>query len=208
MNHASNGGLFMPAEIEKFMCGKSGRSACDSPRRYGESGVWLYLGKTQVNYRGWPDHRIAVKYQPSFQEIGNPGGGNHISCLRQIAKGGRAMSLAQRVSEIPDAYDHSNLSTMQLLAETGYLDRPQALTVSDVKAALEDDPDLAEMWLQRGRDQRLAGGWFIEHVNDQYRIQNYSTGQYLVEWDRLQACAEFIVRYVDFIRETIDERER
>jgi hypothetical protein len=118
------------------------------------------------------------------------------------------MSLAQRVSEIPDAYDHSNLSTVQLLAETGYLDRPQALTVSDVKAALEGDPDLTELWLERGRDQRLAGGWSIEHDNGHYRVQNYSTGQYLVEQDKLQACAEFIVRYVGFIREAVDQHVR
>jgi hypothetical protein len=115
------------------------------------------------------------------------------------------MSLAQRVSEIPDAYDHGNLSTMQLLAETGYLDRPQALTVSDVKRALEEDPELTELWLERGKDQRLAGGWSIEHDNGGYRVQNYSTGQYLVERDRLQACAEFIIRYVGFIRETVDQ---
>jgi hypothetical protein len=113
------------------------------------------------------------------------------------------MSLAQRVSEIPDAYDHGDLSTVRLLAETGYLDRPQALTVGDVKAALEEDPNLSELWLERGRDQRLAGGWCIEHNRDHYRVQNYSTGKYLVERDRHQACAEFIVRYVGLIRDTV-----
>jgi|SRR6516225_9716761 hypothetical protein len=118
------------------------------------------------------------------------------------------MSLAQRVSEIPDAYDHSNLSTAQLLAETGYLDRPQALTVGDVKTALEEDPCLSELWLERGRDQRLAGGWCIEHELDHYRVQNYSTGKYLVERDKHQACAEFIVRYVGFIRETVNQHVR
>ena len=117
------------------------------------------------------------------------------------------MSLAQRVSEIPDAYEHSNLSTAQLLAETGYLDRPQSLTVTDVEVALGEDPNLAEMWLERGRDQRLAGGWGIEQEHDHYRVQSYSSGRYLVERDRLHACAEFIVRYVGFIRESLNQRE-
>ena len=118
------------------------------------------------------------------------------------------MSLAQRVSEIPDAYEHSNLSTSQLLAETGYLDRPQALTVSDVEVALQEDPKLAELWLERGRDQRLAGGWGIEHEHGRYRVQSYSSGQCLVERDRLHACAEFIVRYVGFIHQVLRRHSR
>jgi hypothetical protein len=71
------------------------------------------------------------------------------------------MSLAQRVSEVPDANEHGNLSTARLLADAGYLETPQSLTVGDVEAALEEDPNLAELWLERGRDQRLAGGWGI-----------------------------------------------
>jgi hypothetical protein len=113
------------------------------------------------------------------------------------------MSLAQRVSEVPDAYEHSNLSTVRLLADAGYLDKPQSLTVGDVEEALEEDPNLAELWLERGRDQRLAGGWGIEHDRGRYRVQNFSSGQYLVEQDRLHACAEFIVRYVGFIYEVV-----
>jgi hypothetical protein len=113
------------------------------------------------------------------------------------------MSLAQRVSEVPDAYEHGNLSTARLLADAGYLETPQSLTVGDVEAALEEDPNLAELWLERGRDQRLAGGWGIEQTLDHYRVQNYSSGQYLVEQDRLHACAEFIVRYVGFIHAVV-----
>jgi hypothetical protein len=118
------------------------------------------------------------------------------------------MSLAQRVSEIPDAYEHGNLSTSQLLAQTGYLERPQQLTVTEVQVALEDDPKLAELWLERGRDQRLAGGWGIELEDDHYRVQSYSSGQYLLERNRLHACAEFIVRYVGFIRDSVKRRDR
>lgn len=118
------------------------------------------------------------------------------------------MSLAQRVSEVPDAYEHGNLSTIQLLTEAGYLEKPHSLTVGDVEDALEDDPNLAEMWLERGRDQRLAGGWGIEHDRDHYRVQNYSSGQCLVERDRLHACAEFIVRYVGFIHDVVTRHPR
>lgn len=118
------------------------------------------------------------------------------------------MSLARRVSEIADAYEHSNLSTARLLAETGYMDGPHQLTVPEVEAALEDEPKLAELWLERGMDQRVAGGWGIEHDRDHYRVQNYSNGQYFEERDRVHACAEFIVRYVGFIRDTVKRPDR
>ena len=50
------------------------------------------------------------------------------------------MPLAQGVSEIPDAYERGNLSTAQLLAQTGYLDKPQQLIVTGLKAALAEYP--------------------------------------------------------------------
>lgn len=116
------------------------------------------------------------------------------------------MSLAQRVSEVPDAYEHGNCSTVKLLRDTGYLDKPQSLTVGDVEDALVEDPNLAELWLERGMDQRLAGGWGIECVEGHYHILNYATGQSIQEPDRLHACAEFIVRYVGFIHAVVKRR--
>jgi hypothetical protein len=116
------------------------------------------------------------------------------------------MSLAQRVSEVPDAYEHGNRSTAKLLKDSGYLDRPQLLTVGDVEEALAGDPNLAELWLERGMDQRLAGGWGIECVHGCYRIQNYSDGRSIQEPDQLHACAEFIVRYVGFIHTVLKQR--
>jgi hypothetical protein len=118
------------------------------------------------------------------------------------------MNLAQRISEVPDIYEHSNRSTAALLEETGYLEAPQALTVGDVEQALEQDPNLAELWLERGMDQRLAGGWGIECVHGQYRIQSYANGRHLLEKDRLHACAEFIVRYVGFIGEVVRRHQQ
>jgi hypothetical protein len=118
------------------------------------------------------------------------------------------MTLAQRISEVPDIYEHSNRSTAALLKETGYLEAPQALTVGDVEEALEQDPNLAKLWLERGTDQRLVGGWSIECVHGQYRIQSYSSGRHLMEKNRLRACAEFIVRYVGFIGEVVRRHQR
>jgi hypothetical protein len=151
---------------------------------------------------------MTVTYQQSGRNA-QPRTGKCISCLQCLNEDGACdMSLAQRVSEVPDAYEHGNLSTVRLLADAGYLEKPQSLTVGDVEEALCEDPNLAELWLERGRDQRLSGGWGIERDHDLYRVHSYSSGQSLVERDMLHACAEFIVRYVGFIHEVVTRHRR
>jgi hypothetical protein len=109
------------------------------------------------------------------------------------------MILAEKISEMPELYERGDESTARLLLRSGYLDSPQALTVEDVEEALRRHSDLADRWLERGRDQRLAGGWSIECDHGQYRVQSYAGGSALVEKKKLHAVAEFIVRYVRFI---------
>ena len=89
------------------------------------------------------------------------------------------------------------------LERGGYLDHPQDLKVEDVEQALAGEPDLTARWLDRGHDQRLAGGWGIECENGTYRIQSFSGGGALEESDPLHATAEFVVRYVGFIGEVM-----
>jgi hypothetical protein len=118
------------------------------------------------------------------------------------------MTLAQRIVEVPDAFEHSELSTVHLLKDAGFLEEPQSLSVGELEEALKEDPGHAELWLERGRDQRLVGGWGIEEDRGHYRLQNFSTGQYLVERDRLHACAEFIIRYLGVIYEVVKRYRR
>jgi len=113
------------------------------------------------------------------------------------------MTLAERISEVPELYEEGNESTARLLLGTGYLDAPQALTVADVVQALAQHPELADRWLERGHDQRLVGGWGIECDHGQYRVQSYSGGRPLVEKKKLHAVAEFIVRYVAFVGDAL-----
>ncbi len=114
------------------------------------------------------------------------------------------MTLAERVSEVPELYDRGNDSTARLLGKTGYLDRPQDLAVADVEQALTRHPELADRWLERGHDQRLTGGWGIECDHGQYRVQSYASGRHLLERKKLHAVAEFVVRYVGFIGDVLN----
>jgi hypothetical protein len=82
------------------------------------------------------------------------------------------------------------------------------LKVEEVEDALRRHPSLADRWLERGQDQRLAGGWGIECDHGQYRVQSYASGRHLLEKRKLHAVAEFVVRYVGFIRDVLDRYRR
>ena len=113
------------------------------------------------------------------------------------------MTLAETISEVPELYEEGNESTARLLSKSGYLDAPENLTVEDVEHALERQPELADRWLERGHDQRLVGGWGIECDHGRYKVQSYADGGQLVERKKLHAVAEFIVRYVAFMGDTL-----
>src|ERR1700761_1743166 len=108
-------------------------------------------------------------------------------------------TLAAKISELPELYERGDESTARLLLGSGYLDSPQDLTVENVEEELNGHPELADRWLERGHDQRLAGGWGIECDHGQYKVQSYAGGSALIDRKKQHAVAEFIVRYVRFV---------
>lgn len=107
--------------------------------------------------------------------------------------------LAEQISQIPKLFAATNKSTACLLKEFGFPQTRHALSVDDLEAILKRDPHLADLWFKRSADQRLVGGWGIEAGSGVFHIQSYSDGHCLDHHDRCRACAEFIVRYVNFI---------
>lgn len=112
-----------------------------------------------------------------------------------------ASELAEEISEVPQLYEQGAKSTARLLRDSGFPEKRDALHVEEVEAALRRRPRLAELWLAHRGAQRLAGGWGLEHEDGHWLIQNYSDHRQLVVQDRIRACAEFVVRYVDVIAE-------
>jgi hypothetical protein len=113
-----------------------------------------------------------------------------------------SIAVAERVTEVPRIYETGNKSTACLLKEIGF--PSQSITVDEVENVLKHNPQLADLWLKRSRDQRIACGWSIEQDQDVYRIHRFAgsgfaSGRPLELHDRIRACAEFIVRYVSFI---------
>lgn len=111
--------------------------------------------------------------------------------------------LAEKISQVPELYERCDASTATLLKQAGFLEASDTLNVSDVEQALSQKPKLADSWLKRGHDQQIVGGWGIERDHGQYRVQNFGSGMHMRESNRLHATAEFIVRYVCFIRDVL-----
>ena len=121
------------------------------------------------------------------------------SCLERFQGVTVNSDLAMRVSKVPLRYQTEEMSTACLLEDAGFPEKRDELLVDDVEQALAVSPDLVSLWLDRGDDQRLVGGWGIQREGHSYRIQRFDSGESIVVRDRLRACAEFIVRYTRFI---------
>lgn len=113
------------------------------------------------------------------------------------------LELAESVSRVPRLYAASEKSTACLLKEAGFLDRRDYLSIDDVETILQREPQLADLWFERATDQRPVGGWGLEIDPVGFRVQNYTNGDCIHHRDRIRACAEFVVRYVNFIGDVI-----
>ncbi len=97
--------------------------------------------------------------------------------------------IAEQVTEVPERFESSDRSTACLLEDAGFPELRQDVSVEDVLEVLKEKPELIDMWLERGQDQRLAGGWGIECEGESYRIQCYSGDEHLVVKDKARAVA-------------------
>ena len=112
-------------------------------------------------------------------------------------------NLGRRIAKVAQRYRDSSKSTACLLKDAGFPQVRHDVAVEDVAAALRDEPELIALWLERGADQRLSGGWGIEEEPDGYRLKDFGSGRSMLLADRIHACAEFVVHYVGFIGEVL-----
>jgi hypothetical protein len=109
------------------------------------------------------------------------------------------LKLARGVCAVPVLFESGDKSTAHLLRDAGLFDAKMALSVDNVEYVLQTQASLIRVWLQRGGDQRISGGWGIEHDGKIYRVVNYGSGQAFEFPTAARATAEFLVRYVTFI---------
>jgi hypothetical protein len=115
--------------------------------------------------------------------------------------------ITERVVQIPELYEGGTKSTATLLKEAGALEQESVLDTGKVEEVFRRKPALIELWLKRGKDQRLAGGWGIEREDGEYRFQSYADGHSLFTADPVRAAAELVVCYVGFVGEASKRKQ-
>jgi hypothetical protein len=107
-------------------------------------------------------------------------------------------TVVERLCSIPvDFHEQKNVSVVQLIERSGYLEAPGVLTVENLKTFLEKHPSLIDKWIQWSEDQRSYPAWVFGRGTVGYYLYWFpANGEDYVFGDGPQACAEFIIRLV------------
>lgn len=105
-------------------------------------------------------------------------------------------AIVTRVCDMPvQLKARGNVSMMQLLLESGFIESSEVLTPRAVSDYLSQHEHLVEAWTMLSQDKRSSSGWYFKELSDgSYEVGYYPDGPRFSFSDRVQACAEFIVR--------------
>src|SRR5665213_3812905 len=112
-------------------------------------------------------------------------------------------SLAEMVCRIASYFLRlGNVSVLDLLRSSGYLQDPAALLECHLEDVLQSYPDLIDEWLKHSEDKRASSGWCllrpIRSQNAEWIVGYYPKGrEQRCFSDRFKACAFFIKQEVE-----------
>lgn len=111
--------------------------------------------------------------------------------------------LVKNVCEMPKKFEAlSNVSMIDLIAQSGYISSPQSLTEARIRRFLSDHPSCVQEWLIHSENQRCSPAWFLSElgshsVND----KRWEVGYFAVDCsvtlqkefsDQISATAHYI----------------
>jgi hypothetical protein len=118
-------------------------------------------------------------------------------------------SVVERACRLPrDFHELGNLSTFDLVRQSGYLDLPETLASEAAADFLRRNPSLVEDWLIWSSDKRVGSGWAFYEKSGGYIVELVPAGKdkKLVFADKFLACAEYVVRELRWIAGYISDR--
>ena len=106
------------------------------------------------------------------------------------------MKMVATACRIPIEFrSRGDVSLNELVRHSGYLDRPEELTTATVRSELLADTTLVDAWFAYSEDKRASSGWYLVVRGPQaYEVGLVPGGDPLLFSDRVDACAEFVVR--------------
>lgn len=112
--------------------------------------------------------------------------------------------------QMPAAFhERGNISMIDLLAESGYLDDWRGITEAMIEHHLRVFPQLVDDWLLHSCDQRCGGWYFVEPGRGLDSKEGWRVGYYpnsgprppeTVFDDQYSACAFYIKREAEVLR--------
>jgi hypothetical protein len=97
-----------------------------------------------------------------------------------------------------------NISSYNLLKQSGYFETYNKIEVKDIIVVLNRAPKLVNSWMSWSEDKRADSGWFfLKDKANNYIVDNYAaqkdSGKCIYS-NPIEACAEFIKREIESIR--------
>lgn len=109
---------------------------------------------------------------------------------------------------IPRKHQHlGNVSMYNLLKETDYFKAHDQITEASIHEELSKHPECIDEWMRYSEDKRTSSGWYFKQEDEGTYIVGYFADEKgksikLKFTDRIEACAAFIKRELESIRQT------
>jgi hypothetical protein len=117
------------------------------------------------------------------------------------------MSVAGAVCRLPVLFRSTgDRSMVDLLAISGYTPGLTPLTRDVLMVVLRVEPTLVDAWLTHSVDKRTPSGWYFSSENTSSVVGFHPDGPRFTFADPIEACAEFILREVDGLAESMSHR--
>jgi hypothetical protein len=96
----------------------------------------------------------------------------------------------------------SGLALRDLIANSGFVLLRPKISATDIERVLAKRADLARDWVHFSEDKRTSGGWALVQEGSEWIVRGskskHSTGERLVFPSLSSACAEYVLRELDF----------
>jgi hypothetical protein len=117
-----------------------------------------------------------------------------------------AQVTAEAVARLPRTFHtRGDLSAYAILEQSGYFDRHVHVTPDLLAAVLASDASLVDDWLALSENKRTSSGWYFRQNPTGFTVAFVDEAGNKVDEriyaDRIEACAEFIKREVEEMRQ-------